>query len=131
MTPRSLVTSIFSAFIAGGVPASAFAIQLDGVLAYRACPTAEPYDDVRPTVLLDSTVSVPGVGRVESVELLLGERDHVSYDLIVGQRVSIQCARVDRSTLCGNEVVRASCSVQRIDVRPNNSFKRTDQSLRD
>jgi hypothetical protein len=131
MTPRSLVAAVLAAFFAAGFSASAFALQIDGVLAYRACPTAEPYDGVRPTVLLDSTVSVPGVGRVESVELLLGEREHVSYGLMVGQRVSIQCARVERSTLCGSEVVRASCSVRRIDVRPNNSLKRTNQSLRD
>ena len=93
-------------------------VTLSGVMSHRACPTNAFYPYLYATLLLDASIVVEGVGRVDSVELILGERDFVSYGAKLSKRVLVTCAGITESGLCGPDTVRASCGVTRLRVAP-------------
>ena len=93
-------------------------VVLVGVLTLRACPTTDYYTDSYATMFLDSPTSVPGVGQVESVELVLDESHFVRYHTFVGKRGSVTCTSLSASNLCGPTITRVSCGVSHVQVAP-------------
>ena len=108
-----LVTSCATAPNNGSKP-----VVLAGVFTVRACPTAEYYADSYATILLDSPISVAGLGQVDSVELILDEPYFVRYQTFLNKHGLVTCTGVSASILCGPTSSRAYCGVTHIKVAP-------------
>ena len=93
-------------------------VVLAGVFTVRACPTAEYYSDSYATLLLDSPISVLGLGQVDSVELVLDEPYFVHYQTYLNKHGLVTCTSVSASMLCGPTSSRAYCGVTHIKVAP-------------